>query len=103
MKTFSEDRRRLDCERSRAARYFCEHYERGQRYLLVFARDFAEYLRSADWLKSEEAKSFQRYYDFLCDFERLRDLMKENRWSKEFLKENGIDFAAVKKLYFAVA
>ena len=103
MKSFSADRLRLDDERRRAAQYFCENFSRERRYLEVFSRDFAEYLKSSAWLMSDEARSFQRYYDFLCDFDALRCKMKEFRWSKEFLAANGIDFVSLKKLYFAVA
>ena len=98
----SDDRKRLDCQRSAAARYFVENYTREQRYLIIFERDFSEYLKSSEWLKTEDARNCQKYYDFLCDFERLKELMKEFRWSKDFLLENGIDFIAVRKLYFSV-
>jgi hypothetical protein len=99
----SDDRKRLDYQRSQAARYFVENYTREQRYLIIFERDFSEYLKSAAWLRTAEARNCQKYYDFLCDFERLKELMKEFRWSKEFLLENGIDFVSIKKLYFSVA
>lgn len=99
----NEDRKRLDSQRSAAARFFAENYSREKRYLIIFERDFSRYLSSAEFLKSDDAKKVQVYYDFLCDFERLKDLMKEFRWSKEFLLENGIDFVSVRKLYFAVA
>ena len=39
----------------------------------------------------------------VLDFERLKTLMNEFRWSKDFLRENGIDFAELRKLYFSVA
>jgi hypothetical protein len=29
--------------------------------------------------------------------------MQEFRWSADFLKDNGIDFKEIRKLYFAVA
>lgn len=98
----NEDRKRLDSQRSAAARYFAERYSREQRYLIIFARDFQKYLSSSDYLLSKDTDN-QYYFDFLCDFERLKEMMKEFRWSKEFLKDNGIDFVAIKKLYFAVA
>lgn len=93
---------RLDSQRSQAARFFTRNYSRERRYLIILARDFEKYLSSAEFLKTEDAKSVQVYYDFLCDFERLKELMKEFRWSKDFLAENGIDFQAAKKLYFSV-
>lgn len=98
----NEDRQRLDSQRSAAARFFCENYTREQRYLIVFARDFANYLASADYLRERDTLH-QFYWDFLCDFVSLKEKMKEFRWSKEFLLANGIDFGAIKKLYFAVA
>lgn len=51
----------------------------------------------------EKAREFQKFWDFILDFEKLQSLMKEFRWSSEFLKENGIDFKTYRKLYFAVA
>jgi len=98
----NEDRLQLDSKRSAAARYFAENYSREQRYLIVFARDFSSFLSSADYLLSKDTDN-QFYWDFLMTFEELKEKMKEFRWSKEFLAENGIDFVAVKKLYFAVA
>ena len=97
------DRLRLDAQRCQAAQYFTEKFSREERYLIVFARDFSEYLKSSDWLKSCEARSCQKYFDFLLDFDSLKEKMKEFRWSSDFLKENGIDFREIRKLYFAVA
>lgn len=102
MENRNEDRVRLDSVRSSAAKYFADHYEREQRYLIVFARDFSEYLNSAKWLQSPDARLQQKYFDFLLDFESLKAKMQEFCWSKDFLKENGIDFAAIRKLYFSV-
>lgn len=99
----SDDRKRLDSQRSAAARFFAENYSREKRYLIIFERDFSRYLSSAEFLKSDDAKKVQVYYDFLGDFESLKEKMKEFRWSKEFLLENGIDFVSIKKLYFSVA
>ena len=98
----SEDRKRLDAQRCAAAQYFVKNYSREKRYLIIFERDFSRYLSSADFLKSEEAKNFQVYYDFLSDFAELKEKMKEFSWSKDFLKENGIDFQEIKKLFFSV-
>ena len=103
MKTKNPDRLRLDSERTAAAKYFVRNFSREKRYLIIFARDFSAYLNSAEWLKTAEAKSKQKFYDFLCDFKDLREKMQEFRWSKEFLSENGIDFKSIRKLYFAVA
>lgn len=55
-----------------------------------------------DYILSKDL-DHQFFYDFLVFFEDLKEKMKEFRWSKEFLSENGIDFVALKKLYFAVA
>ena len=98
----SSDRLRLDSQRCKAAHFLCEKYSREDRYLIIYARDFEKYLASADYLRERDTEH-QFYWDFLTDFERFRELMKEFRWSKEFLLEKGIDFASVRKLYFAVA
>jgi len=103
MNTQNSDRLALDKKRRQAQKYFTENFSREQRYLIVFERDFNEYLSAAAWLQTEEAKNYQRYYDFLCDFSSLKNKMKEFSWSKKFLLENGIDFAAIRKLYFAIA
>lgn len=102
MKLRNEDRLRLDSQRSQAAQFFQKNYSREKRYLIIFERDFSNYLNSCEFLKSEQAKSVQIYYDFILDFERLKTLMKEFRWNKEFLRENGINFDEIKKLYFSV-
>lgn len=90
-------------EQKKACDYMMKNFSREERFLRIYARDFAGYLDSAAWLQSEEARKFQKYYDFLADFAGLREKMKEFRWSKDFLMLNGIDFSALKKLYFAVA
>lgn len=97
------DRQRLDTERRKSAEYLLKHYDREHRYLVIYARDFADYLKSADWLQSDEARKFCKLYDFMADYQGLRRRMAEFRWSKEFLMANGIDFIAIKKLYFSVA
>ena len=63
------------------ADYVCEHWK--------------------DFGFSEQGKC-QLYFDFIVQFESLRNDMKEFRWSKEYLKQNGIDFIALKKLYYSV-
>ena len=100
---YNSNRMQLDCDRSRAAQYFSENFSREQRYLKIFARDFREYLKSGDWLRKQESRDKQKYFDFLLDFESLKEKMQEFRWSADFLKENGIDFKEIRKLYFAVA
>jgi len=112
------DRKQLDVDRCRAAQFFCEKYSREKRYLIIFQRDLQSWLNSEkfllglkqkissdeNWLSSDEGiKQGQNYFDFLCSFEELKEKMKEFRWSKDFLLENGIDFVALKKLYFALA
>ena len=99
----NKDRQRLDCQRSQAAQFFCANYSREKRYLLILSRDLAEEVRMINELGVEKARSLQKFYDFLCDFERLKELMNEFRWSGDFLAANGIDFKALRKLYFAVA
>lgn len=103
-KPFKEysDKQRNVILKQRATRYFSDR-PREQKYLMIFAREFDLYLSSSDWLKTGDAKQTQKYFDFLCEFENLKEKMKEFRWNKNFLKENGIDFAAIRDLYFAVA
>ena len=97
----NEDRRQLDYKRSRAAQYFVQNYSREKRYLIILSRDLEAEFSMIQNLGIEKAREFQKFYDFLCDFEELQSLMKEFRWSCEFLKENGIDFKTYRKLYFA--
>ena len=96
----NEDRMKLDYQRGRASQYFVDRYSREQRYLIILQRDFEKYLDSAEYLKKKDTEN-QFYFDFLCDYESLLAKMKEFRWSSDFLKENGIDFKAIRKLYFA--
>lgn len=96
------DRERLDTERRRSAEYLMTHYTREERYLIIYERDFREYLKSADWLKTADAKKFCKPFEFMADFLSLKKKMAEFRWSKEFLMERGIDFQAIKKLYYSV-
>ena len=98
----NSDRMQLDNKRCRAAQYFCEKYSREERYLQIYSRDCENYLSSAEYLKTKDIAN-QYYFDFLVFFESLKEKMIEFRWSKDFLKENGIDFASLRKLYFAVA
>jgi hypothetical protein len=90
---------RLKIERRRAYDSLMS-LPRLERHLAVLKYDCQKYLR-AD-LKNDEVKSTQFYFDFLVFFDKLREMMKENKWSIEFLRSNGIDFISVKKLYFAV-
>ena len=103
MKNFSSDRLQLDRQRGQAAQYFCANYSREKRYLIILSRDLSAGYSMINSVGIEKAREFQKFWDFLCDFERLRELMKEFRWSKEFLLENGIDFVSYRKLYFAAA
>lgn len=99
----NKDRQREDFQRSQAAQFFVKNYSREQRYLIILSRDLESEFSMIQNLGIEKSREFQKFYDFLCDFERLQSLMKEFRWSCEFLKENGIDFKTYRKLYFAVA
>ena len=99
----NEDRRQLDYKRSRAAQYFVQNFSREKRYLIILSRDLQDEFSMIQNLGIEKAREFQKFWDFILDFEKLQTLMKEFRWSSEFLKENGIDFKAYRKLYFAVA
>ena len=98
----NEDRRRLDYNRGQAARFFCENYSREKRYLIILARDLQKNYNAISELGIEKAKSFQLFYDFILDFENLKEKMSEFRWTGDFLRENGIDFKSLRKLYFAV-
>jgi hypothetical protein len=99
----NSDRKRLDCQRSQAAQFFAKNYSREKRHLVILSRDLAKEFGAINSLGIERAKDFQLFYDFLCDFEKLKELMKEFRWSSEFLKENGIDFKSYRRLYFSAA
>jgi len=102
MKT-NTDRQQLDSKRSQAAQYFVKNYSREKRYLIILSRDLQNEFSMIQNLGIEKAREFQKFWDFILDFEKLQSLMKEFRWSSEFLKENGIDFKSYRKLYFAVA
>ena len=99
----SYDRQQLDCQRRKAAKYFIKNYSREKRYLIVLSRDLESGFSMIQNLGIEKARDFQKFWDFILDFEKLQALMKEFRWSSEFLKENGIDFKSYRKLYFSVA
>jgi hypothetical protein len=99
----SEDRKRLDSQRSQAAQFFAKNFSREQRYLIILSRDLEAEFSMIQNLGIEKSREFQKFYDFLCDFEKLRELMSEFRWSGDFLTANGIDFKSYRKLYFAVA
>ena len=99
----NEDRLQLDSKRRQAAQFFVQNYSREQRYLIILSRDLENEFSMIQNLGIEKARQFQKFWDFILDFEKLQALMKEFRWSSEFLKENGIDFKAYRKLYFAVA
>ena len=95
----------MDVQRTKAAKYFVENYSREQRYLISLSLDLEKNSKAIREVGIEKSKGFQFFYDFLIQFEELKDLMSFNkfRWSKDFLKENGIDFESYRKLYFAVA
>ena len=99
----NEDRMQLDSKRRQAAQFFVQNYSREQRFLIILSRDLENEFSMIQNLGIEKARDFQKFWDFILDFEKLQSLMKEFRWSSEFLKENGIDFKAYRKLYFAVA
>lgn len=103
MKQKNEDRLQLDYNRSQAAKFFAENYSREKRYLVILARDLQKGFQAINSLGIEKAKDYQLFYDFILDFERLKELMKEFRWSCDFLTANGIDYKSLRKLYFAVA
>ena len=100
---FNADRQQLDSKRSQAAQYFVQNYSREKRYLIILSRDLQNEFDMIQNLGIEKARQFQKFWDFILDFEKLQALMKEFRWSADYLKENGIDFKSYRKLYFAVA
>ena len=102
MKT-NTDRQQLDSKRSQAAQYFVENFSREKRYLIILSRDLQNEFSMIQNLGIEKSREFQKFWDFILDFEKLQSLMKEFRWSSDFLKENGIDFKLYRKLYFSVA
>ena len=100
---FNADRQQLDSKRSQAAQYFVQNYSREKRYLIILSRDLQNEFSMIQNLGIEKARQFQKFWDFILDFEKLQALMKEFRWSADYLKENGIDFKSYRKLYFSVA
>ena len=98
----NEDRKRLDLQRSQAAKFFVANYSREERYLKIFERDSASFISSRDYLMKKDTAN-QYYFDFLVFFDSLKEKMKEFRWSGDFLQTNGINFKELRKLYFAVA
>ena len=99
----NSDRQQLDYQRSQAAQYFVQNFSREKRYLIILSRDLESEFSMIQNLGIEKARQFQKFWDFICDFEKLQALMKEFRWSADYLKENGIDFKSYRKLYFSVA
>ena len=80
-----------------------ERFTREERYLKIFARDLQKGFKAISEMGIENARKEQLFFDFQIVFEDLKEKMSEFRWSSETLKENGIDFKAIRKLYFAVA
>lgn len=102
-KIFLTDREKLNLQRLSAAKWMINNFSREQRYLIVLSRDLSRYLDafSADKFKSAEKKESLRW-DFYFDYKKLSSLMKEYRWSKKLLLSNGIDFVAVRNLFFTL-
>lgn len=98
-----KDREKLDAQRKKAIQYMLNRFSREQRHLAWYQREITGYLQSADWLMTEEARNYQKFWDFISEFEGLKAHMREFRWSADFLKENGVDFKAARKIYFAVS
>ena len=99
----NQDRLRLDNQRCQAAQYFVQNFSREKRYLIILSRDLKDEFSLIQNKGIEKAREFQKFWDFILDFEKLQALMKEFRWSADYLKENGIDFKSYRKLYFSVA
>lgn len=90
--------------RQKAAEFLVKNFTREKRYLLILSRDMQKYIAafSADKFKSAEKRE-QLRYDFFADFSLLKREMSKYRWDKNFLAENGIDFPAVRSLYFSLS
>ena len=73
-----------------------------ERYLLSCKSSFDKFSNSADWLKTNEAKSVQFYFDFLVFAESLPVYMQRFCWSRKFLLQNGINNRFVECLRNAV-
>ena len=99
--TAEDQKARNRQDRARAVRWLLTH-EREERYLISFSIEYSEFEKSFEWLRSVEARSEQKFYDFQIFFESLKAKMSEFRWSKDFLLAHGIDFAKAKKQYFAM-
>jgi len=74
---------------------------REQRLLIMFQQDSEKYIScfSSDKFKSQAAREMI-IGELKETFEFLKSKMVEFRWNKKFLLANGIDFIALRNLYF---
>lgn len=102
MNQSSKDKAQEMRNRQAAAKFLCERYSREERFLLIYERDLSKYVSAftADKFKSEDKREMLRW-DFFACFNSFKKMMKECKWSKKFLASYGIDFVAVRNLFFA--
>ena len=85
------------------AKFGNRNFSREERYLKILSRDILKGFKAITEMGIEKARNEQLFYDFQICYEDLREKMSEFRWNSDFLKENGVDFKAIRNLYFAVA
>ena len=91
-------------QQKKAMTYIIENFSREERFLIMFRRDCEKYVScftSENF--SDNGKREMVIGEFHQTFHSLRDKMNEFHWTKDFLKENGIDFKTLRKLFFRVA
>lgn len=90
-------------KREKAMDYMIKNFSREERLLIMFQQDSEKFFScfTAEKFKTESAREMI-VGEFSQSFSFLKEKMKEFRWSKEFLAENGINFVGLKKLYFQI-
>lgn len=88
-------------------------FSREQNYLIMFAKDLrhnSECIKALGIMKAEEIiktslkdSAKQNYFDFLINFESLKEKIKEFGWSADLLEDYGINLSEYHKLYIAVS
>ena len=73
-----------------------------ERYLISVKYHYDRFSKSAEWLKTPEAKSQQYFFDFLVFAESLPVYMGRFGWNRKFLNENGINIRFISALKSAV-
>ena len=80
----NEDRLQLDSKRSQAAQYFVQNYSREKRFLIILSRDLENEFSMIQNLGIEKAREFQKFWDFILDFEKLQYRGEEVDWRTDF-------------------